>query len=118
MAPLVAGCENIRLTKEANISVTMCQTIKQEYQGLENGLDYVWKHINCNGLYIRGDSEIVINQINGVYEVHSENVRPYYIAAMESLGRLSCSYWNAKWVPRNENWRADYLANEAIDEYH
>jgi ribonuclease HI len=88
-----------------------------EYQGLEDGLDYVYENISCNGLYIRGDSEIVINQINGVYEVRSENVRPYYRAAMQSLRRCGCEYWSAKWVPRNENWRADNLANKAIDEY-
>jgi len=88
-----------------------------EYQGLTNGLDYILENISCNGLYIRGDSEIVINQINGDYEVRSENVRPYYDDTMQALSECSCRYWKAKWVPRNENSSADYLANAAIDEY-
>ena len=88
-----------------------------EYQGLTEALHGMYNRgISCGGLYIRGDSSIVINQINKVYQVRSDNVRPYYDDAMTELEHFDCNYWRANWVPRMKNQFADQLANEAIDE--
>ena len=43
-----------------------------EYEGLEAGLQYMIDNdIDCNGLYVRGDSEIVLKQLDGEYQVRS-----------------------------------------------
>ncbi|KAL7550808.1 hypothetical protein ACHAWF_014014 [Thalassiosira exigua] len=88
-----------------------------EYQGLIDGLDYVYdNNISCRGLYVRGDSEIVIRQMEGEYNVNSPNIRPYYNEAQDSLDRIDCVHHNFKHIPRGKNWEADQLANDAIDD--
>eukprot|EP00584_Thalassiosira_punctigera_P024767 CAMPEP_0172555134 /NCGR_PEP_ID=MMETSP1067-20121228/58105_1 /TAXON_ID=265564 ORGANISM="Thalassiosira punctigera, Strain Tpunct2005C2" /NCGR_SAMPLE_ID=MMETSP1067 /ASSEMBLY_ACC=CAM_ASM_000444 /LENGTH=168 /DNA_ID=CAMNT_0013343643 /DNA_START=278 /DNA_END=784 /DNA_ORIENTATION=+ len=86
-----------------------------EYQGLINGLDYLDNNcISCHGLYVRGDAEIVIRQMEGEYNVNSPNIRPYYNEAQDSLNEVDCNFSNFRHVPRDKNWEADQLANDAI----
>ena len=87
-----------------------------EYQGLINGLKCIADYYSCHGLYIRGDSEIVINQINQDYAVRSPNIIPYYNEAVDELDSLEIEFYKAQHIPRNKNWEADELANRAIDE--
>ena len=87
-----------------------------EYQGLIDGLECIADNYSCDGLYIRGDSEIVINQVKGVYAVRSPNIIPYYNDLMCELGNLEIEFYSAQHIPRHENCEADELANRAIDE--
>ena len=89
-----------------------------EYEGLEAALRYMeGNSISCNGLYIRGDSQIVINQLDGIYQVRSSNIKPYYDAVMDLLDtRVDCGYVNYRHIDRSRNWEADSLANDAINE--
>jgi len=54
-----------------------------EYQGLIEGLTFIRDRIDCNAVYIRGDSEIVIRQMEGDYQVRSERILPYYKEACD-----------------------------------
>jgi ribonuclease HI len=88
-----------------------------EYQGLIDGLDYMYDNgISCCDLFIRGDSEIIINQMIGRYNVNSPNIIPYYNEARNSLESINCNSYNFRHIRRNENWEADSLANDAIDD--
>ena len=40
-------------------------------------------------LHIKGDSQLVINQINGNYKVKSQNMVPLYQETMKLLDRLT-----------------------------
>ena len=54
-----------------------------EYKGLEAALDYLnANRISCNGLYLRGDSEIVLKQLEGTYKVRSRNIIGNYNKSM------------------------------------
>eukprot|EP00553_Chaetoceros_curvisetus_P001076 CAMPEP_0204613818 /NCGR_PEP_ID=MMETSP0717-20131115/1743_1 /ASSEMBLY_ACC=CAM_ASM_000666 /TAXON_ID=230516 /ORGANISM="Chaetoceros curvisetus" /LENGTH=146 /DNA_ID=CAMNT_0051626371 /DNA_START=460 /DNA_END=900 /DNA_ORIENTATION=- len=86
-----------------------------EYQGLINGLAYVSDYLSCHGLYVRGDSQIVINQMNGDYAVRSNNIWPYYNEATDVLADVDLSFYKLQHIDRNSNWEADQLANDAID---
>ncbi len=88
-----------------------------EYQGLIDGLDYIYENgISCYKLFIRGDSLIVINQMEGSYNVNSPNIIPYYNDAQNYLGLINADWTIFRHVPRHTNWEADSLANEAIDD--
>lgn len=89
-----------------------------EYQGLINGLAYIYDNISFNGLYIRGDSEIIIRQLEGEYQVRSPNIVPYYNEAMELLDYMPCQFYTFRHISRERNWEADQLANNAIDDYY
>ena len=87
-----------------------------EYQGLIEGLKYMCENdISCNGLYIRGDAEIVVLQMDGQYQVRSPNIVPYYKEAQDSLHYVSFNHWRINHISRARNWRADQLANDAIE---
>ena len=88
-----------------------------EYEGLEAALQYMDDNsISCNGLYIRGDSQIVINQLDGIYQVRSSNIKPYYDCVKNLLDRVDYGYVNYKHIDRSRNSQADRLANDAINE--
>jgi ribonuclease HI len=90
-----------------------------EYQGLISGLKYlVRKDFSCNILYIRGDAEIVIRQMEGQYNVNSPNIRPYYERAYDLLEQVDKYTYKFRHVYRHKNWEADELANEAIQNAH
>lgn len=90
-----------------------------EYQGLINGLRYIQEYVSCNKVYVRGDSEIVIKQMLGEYNVNSHNIRPYYNEAKDIENYLAGQdgmeiYY--RHISRAKNWEADELANRAIDD--
>mmetsp|Transcript_1132 Transcript_1132/g.1917 ORF Transcript_1132/g.1917 Transcript_1132/m.1917 type:complete len:154 (-) Transcript_1132:311-772(-) len=87
-----------------------------EYQGLIEGLTYMAESdISCDELYVRGDAQIVIRQMDGEYQVRSPNIRPYYEDAKDALAEIDYEYIIWDHVPRSENDEADFLANEAIE---
>jgi ribonuclease HI len=88
-----------------------------EYSGLLKGLQFVLDSVNCNVLYVRGDSELIINHMNGFYEVRSPGLVPYYEQARELLGKLQCKC-HFKSIPREKNAKADGLATRAADGKH
>lgn len=85
-----------------------------EYSGLILGLQQA-KAMNIKYLYVEGDSLLVINQMKGIYKCKSFNLIDLYEKAKE-LER-SFNKINYYHVLRNENKRADELANIAIYKY-
>ena len=79
-----------------------------EYNGLLLGLNKSIQ-LNIQNLLVFGDSLLVINQMNGVYKVKSENIKPLYISAIEK-SKLFNNIVFAH-VYRNDNKRADELSN-------
>jgi ribonuclease HI len=69
-------------------------------------------------LYIEGDSELVINQMNGTYMVESSGFRPLFNEAEDLL--LHClqskvfKSYSFEHISCSRNERADKLARDAI----
>uniref|UniRef100_A0A7S2V8H0 RNase H type-1 domain-containing protein n=1 Tax=Entomoneis paludosa TaxID=265537 RepID=A0A7S2V8H0_9STRA len=88
-----------------------------EYQGLIDALEFMYdSDIECAKLYIRGDAEVVLCQMDGVYQVRSKNIMEYYHKAADLLKSVDCGSYCYSHISRDKNWEADRLANEAIDE--
>ena len=83
-----------------------------EYKGLIAGLR-VARSMGITNILVQGDSELILRQIDGVYRVKSEKLRPYFEEAM-SLRREFASF-RTNHIERAQNARADALANEAMD---
>jgi ribonuclease HI len=82
-----------------------------EYKGLIAGLEYaVEKEIKS--LIVKGDSMLVIKQMCGVYKVKSENLVNLYEHALELKDQFESIEFIH--VYREENVRADELANELV----
>ncbi len=59
------------------------------------------------------DSELLANQINGRYKVKNPSLKVLYRRVLDRLN--SFPEYKVKYISREDNLRADNLANEAID---
>ena len=83
-----------------------------EYRALLLGLASA-SDLGADEVEVIGDSELVAKQIQGVYKVKHEAMRPLYLDAMKALRGFRT--WSIRTVPRAENARADALVNAALD---
>lgn len=60
---------------------------------------------------LRSDSQLCIYQLQGVYGVHSDRIRPFYRQAKQ-LAR-NFRWLRFRWVPREQNEEADALSRKA-----
>ncbi len=83
-----------------------------EYSGLIAALNYALEHQH-SAVRVLSDSELMVRQMNGVYKVRSPDLRPLYQQARALAQRLQ--WFRIEHVRREQNARADRLANEAMD---
>ena len=83
-----------------------------EYRALLLGLARA-RELGAEEVEVVGDSELVAKQIQGLYKVKHEAMRPLYLDAMKALRGFRS--WSIRTVPRAQNARADALVNEALD---
>ncbi|MEF8784038.1 MAG: ribonuclease HI [Haloarculaceae archaeon] len=86
---------------------------RAEYEALVHALtvaaDYGFEEVD-----VRGDSELIVRQIRGEYDVNDPGLREYRVRALELLD--SFAEWSLSHVPREINERADELANDALND--
>jgi len=83
-----------------------------EYRAVLLGLARA-RDLGADEVEVIGDSELVAKQIQGLYKVKHEAMRPLYLDAMKALREFRS--WSIRTVPRAQNARADALVNEALD---
>jgi ribonuclease HI len=83
-----------------------------EYYALIAALDYAEAH-GISALRVRSDSELLVKQMKGSYKVKSADLRPLFERARKMAQRIA--HFAVEYVPREQNRRADQLANEALD---
>jgi probable phosphoglycerate mutase len=83
-----------------------------EYSGLLAALNFALEHGHPQ-LRVVSDSELMVKQIKGQYQVKSPELRPLYDEAKRRISKLD--KFEIQHVLRNKNKRADELANEAMD---
>ncbi len=84
-----------------------------EYTGLIVGLKQA-AALGIRELEIRGDSNLVVKQVQGSWKVKAEHLQPLYQEAKKLMH--SFDYTGIEWVKRDENQLADAAANQCIDE--
>ena len=83
-----------------------------EYQAVIRATERALK-LGAGELRLLLDSELLVHQLRGAYRVKAPHLRPLYEQAMDLLRRFR--KWSVQHVPREENWAADRLANQALD---
>lgn len=83
-----------------------------EYKALLRALEKALEH-GAREVVIYSDSELLVKQLKGEYRVKAPPLAPLYMEARRLLGGLV--RWEVEHIPREENTRADALANLAID---
>ncbi|MEA1996130.1 MAG: ribonuclease HI family protein [Gemmatimonadota bacterium] len=84
-----------------------------EYTALIRGLKLA---IERGARWVRhlSDSELMVRQLNGRYKVKSPGLQALFKEVRETVGALES--FSTQHIPREENTRADSLANRALDE--
>ena len=83
-----------------------------EYSALLTALRFA-VYSRCEALHIYADSELVVKQIKGEYQVKNENIRPLYDTAVRWIAQVP--QFTIEHVRRENNKEADKLANRAMD---
>jgi len=86
-----------------------------EYAALILGLKAAIE-LQITELHVEGDSALVIRQINGEYNVHSNNLLELYEAAKQLQPEFRAITFTH--IYRDKNKRADELANSAVQRLH
>jgi len=63
-------------------------------------------------LLVRMDSKLVVEQMSGRWKVKNEGMQDLFQSMQKSIGTRKISF---EWIPREQNGKADALANEAMD---
>ena len=85
-----------------------------EYVGAIRALEQLRSIGYAGDVVVEGDSQLVIRQMNGEYEVRAEHLKAYHAW----LRRLTNVFARVefRWVSREENRAADALSKRAIEE--
>jgi len=86
---------------------------RAEYEALVRALE-VAADYGFDEVDVRGDSELIVKQVRGEYDVSDPGLREYRVRVRELFDRFDS--WSLGHVPREINDRADQLANEALDD--
>ena len=90
-----------------------CTSNEAEYHALLRGIRRA-QELGARDLTIKSDSELLVKQLSGVYRVKSPNLLPLCRQVMALLRQLAG--WKVVHIPRDQNTRADMLANLGIDQ--
>ncbi|MDU9050884.1 MAG: ribonuclease HI family protein [Candidatus Electrothrix sp. Rat3] len=90
-----------------------CTNNVAEYKALIMGLQSVLE-LDCGKVEIFLDSQLIVRQIQGQYKVKHPALKPLFEEVKGLLAKVN--NWSIAHVPREQNKRADELANRGIDE--
>lgn len=83
-----------------------------EYQAFLLGLELAQK-LEVKSLYIYSDSQLLVRQLLGAYQVKKPHLLPLWQKARETLQKFDA--YGISHLDRSFNYEADRLAREAID---
>jgi ribonuclease HI len=114
--PAAAAC--VVATPEGEVLLERAQLLGAttnnvaEYRALLLGLAAA-AELGATEIEVIGDSELIARQVQGVYKVKHEAMKPLHREAMQALRGFGS--WEIRTVPRAQNAAADALVNAALD---
>ncbi|MCX7678372.1 MAG: ribonuclease HI family protein [Spirochaetes bacterium] len=81
-----------------------------EYKAIIRALKIAF-YFQAKKVKLRTDSELVVRQINGQYEIKNEGLLPLYDEVMRLIKKIPCV--KIEHIPRVQNEKADFLAKKA-----
>lgn len=103
---------NGEVTKEYSAYIGQATNNVAEYAALVKGLE-IASDLGASEVHIISDSELIVRQMTGAYQVKNATLRPLYKEARKRAQTFS--RFSIRHVPRTENKNADRLANEGIE---
>mgnify|MGYP003703328817 CR=1 FL=1 len=67
--------------------------------------------LQVHAVDIFGDSQLVVNQVKGIFKCQRASILPYYVVALHLLSQFQIA--NVTYIPRFINNKANDMAQEA-----
>jgi ribonuclease HI len=83
-----------------------------EYVAAIRALEWLLEQGYRGEVILTGDSQLVIRQVRGEYEVRKEHLKAYHARLLQLAKEFRSARF--EWVPRSENARADALSKSAL----
>lgn len=83
-----------------------------EYCGLILAL-YEARDAGASEVVVYSDSKLCVQQIKGEFKVSAEHIKPLHNKVMRLFNHFE--KWDITLIPREDNQRADHLANRVLD---
>ena len=84
-----------------------------EYSALKRAAEWVSRHGDDDEIVIKGDSQLVIHQMNGTWQIKSETSKKFVPEIRRLLRSRKMRFI---WIPREQNAEADLLSNLAYSQ--
>lgn len=113
----VIELENGEVLAEGKHYLGTCTNNEAEYKGLIAGLESLrelTKTSPLSGARVMMDSNLVVQQVNGVWKIKEDRLRTLAAQARSVMASLPFSV-QLMYVPREQNRGADALVNQALD---
>jgi ribonuclease HI len=104
---------------EGHVIAEVCEYLGEttnnvaEYSALRLGLQEALKHRPAS-LKIRLDSQLIVRQLDGSYQVKQPHLQELHREVRALLEKFP--HYEIEHIPREQNERADRLANQAMDQ--
>ena len=86
-----------------------------EYTALVHALEFALNTHPDAEVIVHSDSELMVKQVQGLYKVKSEELKPLCLQARELISKMKGSV-RLVHVRREQNKDADQLCNDALDD--
>jgi ribonuclease HI len=85
-----------------------------EYVALTKALEWLVENNLISGkIEIKSDSQLIVNQLKGIYKVKAKRIIPLYQKVL--LLKSKFHDFHIQWVPRDKNKETDMLTNKAYN---
>jgi ribonuclease HI len=84
-----------------------------EYSALKHAVEWVSRNGDDNEIVIKGDSQLVIHQMSGTWQIKSATSKKFVPEIHRMLEGRKTSF---VWIPREQNAEADQLSNVAYNQ--
>jgi ribonuclease HI len=104
--------KNGKIVDESSFFLGVVTNNQAEYNGLIYALERAVQ-LKEKSVQLFSDSELLVKQIQGFYQVKSENLKPLfqrYIILRQKFESLEINH-----IPREKNKRADLLCNQELN---
>jgi ribonuclease HI len=101
-----------KIVDEKSFFLGVVTNNQAEYQGLIFALQRAIE-LNEKNIRLFSDSELLIKQLQGYYQVKSENLKPLFAQYVNLRNQIESI--DAQHIPREKNKRADHLCNQELN---
>ena len=84
-----------------------------EYSALKHAMEWVSRNSVKDEIVIKGDSQLVIHQMNGTWQIKSATSKKFVPEIQRMLEGRKTRF---VWIPREQNEEADQLSNVAYSQ--